>query len=213
MDSLQDRGRVQYYLGAYVGQKIARLQDAYLGGGSWAKASLAQLRKAAGAKPGANPGTWAIEFEGMPEALAGRGSAPSEGEWAVHLALTLYAVHQQSRSTKMFRESVPENGELFGLGNDARRLALTNEGEELELGQMPSAFAALVATESIQRVGYYARQVVHRLSRADISLDYVRLARQLYAFQKPYLRDGVRLEWGREFARSLKREETTEESN
>ena len=64
------------------------------------RAELAKLRRGVGRKPGDLPELWGSFLLGMPESFQGR-SGPSHAEWAVYLALTLYAVHQQSTSKTM----------------------------------------------------------------------------------------------------------------
>ena len=56
------------------------------------RAELAKLRRGVGRKPGELPELWGSFLRGMPESFQGR-SAPSAAEWAVYLALTLYAIH------------------------------------------------------------------------------------------------------------------------
>ncbi len=202
-----DEGR--HLVRGYVKARIASLQRRLLSpqGKSSAVANLARLRRSVNKKPGSTPDTWEIEFEGLPELLVGSGSEASAGEWAVHLALSLYAVHQQSQDQEMYRQS---SGEYpCGIGHAVKRLALygMQEGEELELDEMPRRFAAMVTAETIDEVAHYARQLVQQLRAKQIPLDYVCLAGQLYDYQNPYRRDAVRLEWGREFARSIKRHE------
>lgn len=58
------------------------------------RAELAKLRRGVGHAPGDLPELWGSFLRGMPESFQGR-SGPSYAEWAVYLALTLYAVHQQ----------------------------------------------------------------------------------------------------------------------
>ncbi|MDO4404232.1 MAG: type I-E CRISPR-associated protein Cse2/CasB [Atopobiaceae bacterium] len=191
----------------FVEERIVRLQDQLLiQKRPVAKAQLARLRRVAAMPPGESPEVWELEFAQLPESLAGTGAAQAtEGEWAVHLALALYATHQQSQNAGMFVRTNKETGELHGLGDGVRRLAYANqtngEGEQLSQGEMPRRFKALVTAESIAELAHYARQLVAQLRSASIPLDYARLAGQLYDFQHPYLRSRVRLEWAREFAR------------
>lgn len=197
----QERKRLE----RYVASKVCALQDGYIKGRSAAKALLARLRGAASKYPGETAETWEFEFGGLPASLAGSGDLPAtEGEWATHIALTLYAVHQQSKNTEMHRQTVEEDGVWFGLGSAAKRFASLSDdrkGEELEQGEMPRRFAALVTAESVSEVGHYARQLVQQFKNVDIPLDYGRLAGQLYEFQFPYRKKHVVLEWAREFSK------------
>ena len=66
------------------------------------RAELAKLRRGVGRAPGDLPELWGSFLRGMPESFQGR-SAPSAAEWAVYLALTLYAMHQQGNDRPMNR--------------------------------------------------------------------------------------------------------------
>lgn len=66
------------------------------------RAELAKLRRGVGHTPGDLPELWGSFLLGMPEDFQGR-SGPSHAEWAVYLALTLYAVHQQGNDQPMNR--------------------------------------------------------------------------------------------------------------
>ena len=88
------------------------LQARYLDNESRARGELAALRKGASRSPGELPEIWELTRVEVPD---GAGDAPTWEEIAVHTAMTLYAVHQQSRTEHMFSPGV-------GLGSAARRL-------------------------------------------------------------------------------------------
>lgn len=186
-------------LGAFVGRRIAAIQNAYLSASGQAKGAreLAALRHAATKAPGDVAGTWSLEFEGMPTALVGQGDVPSPGEWAVHAALTLYAIHQQSQITPMH-----QRGREHGLGQAIRQLVQrgSNAYESLEEGELPRRFAALVTAESFPETMHYARQLVSQLRGEAIPLDYALLTQQFYDLQVPGRADATKLAWGRGFA-------------
>ena len=79
---------------------------------SGTRAYLAKMRKGVGKVPGADPELWGILFEDLPEELTGRGNTPGRAELALYAALTLYAIHQQSRSLK--EENAHQRGIGFG---------------------------------------------------------------------------------------------------
>lgn len=186
-------------LRAFVGRRVASLQNAYLSptGRSKGARELAALRHAVTRKPGNTPDTWALEFEGMPDALVGRCDGPSPGEWAVHAALMLYAVHQQSQSIPMH-----QRGREHGLGQAMRQLVwrASDRYASLEQGELPRRFAALVTAESFSEAMHYARQLVGQLRGEAIPLDYALLAQQFYDLQFPERADAVKRVWGRGFA-------------
>ena len=100
---------------AFVRRKLDGLLR--LGDGA-RRAALANLRRGAGRAPGDLPSLWGTIFDGMPENMAGSGAAPSRAEWAVYIALTLYALHQQGRDPA--RE--PMNAEGAGMGRAAAQM-------------------------------------------------------------------------------------------
>lgn len=75
----------------YAAQQLHRLQALP---DNQRRAELAKLRRGIGHAPGELPELWGSFLLEMPESFQGR-SAPSAAEWAVYLALTLYAMHQQ----------------------------------------------------------------------------------------------------------------------
>jgi len=181
----------------HVSSRIHKIQNMYLSDGRGAAArQLALLRRAVEKEAGASPETWMIEFSGLPESLVGKGDRASIGETAVHLALTLYAVHQQSQNQKMHCP-----GREYDIGAAVRRyVLLTKGGAGLEDGELPRRFAAMSTAETIDEVGHNARQLIQLLRACSLPIDYGRFARQLLVFQVPSIRDSVRLEWGRGYA-------------
>ena len=99
----------------YAAQQLHRLQALP---DNQRRAELAKLRRGIGHAPGELPELWGCFLLGMPESFQGR-SAPSAAEWAVYLALTLYAVHQQGNDRPM---NCPGNT----LGRAVRQLAERN---------------------------------------------------------------------------------------
>ncbi len=184
----------------YVANRVEWLQEHRTEARS--KGTLSSLRRAVAKRPGEILDICDFEFGTLPEGLRGTGNEPATpGEWAVHLALALYATHQQSQEHDMHRLSDPDKHQYWGLGNAVKHLAI-KQSEQLEQRQMPSRFAALVTSESIEELAHYARQLVQQLRSASIPLDYGRLAGQLYWYQMPEYRGRVCLEWAREFSQS-----------
>ena len=99
----------------YAAQQLHRLQSLP---DNQRRAELAKLRRGIGHAPGELPELWGSFLLGMPESFQGR-SAPSAAEWAVYLALTLYAMHQQGNDRPM---NCPGNT----LGRAVRQLAERN---------------------------------------------------------------------------------------
>ena len=99
----------------YAAQQLHRLQALP---DNQRRAELAKLRRGIGHAPGELPELWGSFLLEMPESFQGR-SAPSAAEWAVYLALTLYAMHQQGNDCLM---NCPGNT----LGRAVRQLAERN---------------------------------------------------------------------------------------
>ena len=99
----------------YAAQQLHRLQALP---DNQRRAELAKLRRGIGHAPGELPELWGSFLLEMPESFQSR-SAPSAAEWAVYLALTLYAVHQQGNDRPM---NCPGNT----LGRAVRQLAERN---------------------------------------------------------------------------------------
>lgn len=165
----------------------AGLQEHYLRNDSQGRAALASLRKAASLAPGELPEVWALTAVPVPEHAS---DSPTWEETAVHTALTLYAVHQQSRTQGMF---LPGRG----LGHAAREL-IGPAGEE-----NPSArarFNALVTSATTTELRHHLRSLVSQLRARSIPLDHALLADDLVEFQRPGGARTVRLRWARQYA-------------
>ena len=176
-------------IGLLVNQRIGGahgLQKRYLDNESLGRAEVAALRKGANRAPGELPEIWELTRVEVPD---GAGDAPTREEIAVHTAMTLYAVHQQSRSECMF---VPGRG----LGRAAHELVGTDE-------ENPSArarFNALVTSTTVAELRHHLRNLVSLLRSRGIALDHAMLADDIVRFQRPGGAKSVRLAWAREYA-------------
>jgi CRISPR system Cascade subunit CasB len=177
---------------------IAALQRGYLEDRPHAVAALARLRRGAGREAGQLPDLWALIDTG-PLHQTPDGARPlSENELiraedALHVALTLYALHQQSRSTGMYQADRP--GRRRGLGAAVRRMMKPGEIDEPVHKRLVRAGTSPDLAVLAQRL----RDIVVLLRREGIELDHAQLAGQLYAWQWPGGADTVRREWGRSF--------------
>lgn len=163
------------------------LQHRYLEGESRARAELAQLRKAVPSAPGDVPAIWHLTSIQVPPSA---GDAPTCEEIAVHTALTLYAVHQQSRSEPMHVRNQ-------GLGHAARALVGTGADEN---DSLRARFNALVTSSTISELRHHLKSFSSLLRANGIPMDYVLLAGDLVGFQSPGGASAMRLTWAREFA-------------
>lgn len=157
------------------------------------RAILAKLRRGIGKEPGSIPELWDVTFDGLPNELIGKGGDPTCGEWAVHAALTLYALHQQGKDLK--KQCMNKEGEYLGVS--LRNLIRNDEDEQ----RIKRRFDAAVTSNCLEELTYHLRGLIQILKAQDIPLDYPALTEDLYWFQFPDIKDSVRLRWGRDFYR------------
>lgn len=162
------------------------LQGRYLNNESRARGEMAALRKGASKTPGELPEIW--ELTQVPVADSA-GDSPTREETAVHTAMTMYAVHQQSKTDPMFRPGV-------GLGRAARELV----GRDEENPSARARFNALVTSATIAELRHHVRSLISQLRARGIALDHAMLADDLVDFQRPGGAKNVRLRWARQYA-------------
>lgn len=161
------------------------LQSRYLRNESRARGELAALRKGASRSPGELPEIWELTRVEVPESA---GDAPTREEIAVHTAMTLYAVHQQSRTEHMFSPGV-------GLGSAAHDLV----GRDEENPSARARFNALVTSTTVAELRHHLRGFVSLLRARGIALDHAMLADDVLRFQQPGGARSVRLNWARQY--------------
>lgn len=176
--------------GRLVDERIAALQERYRANTSSGVSDLAALRRAATAEPGADPRVWELTLAGLP-VEAGVGDEPTDAERAVHAAMTLYAVHQQSQRDRMHRAG-------HGLGRAVRALGREIGNEDA----VRRRFEALGTAATFAGLMQHSRGLVRQLRGAAIPLDYGQFADDLLALQSPVRAGAVRLRWGRDYHRA-----------
>jgi len=189
--------------GRYVSRQITRLAAG--GHDSAAKATLARLRRGIGSAPGGMPELWESTLKGLPEELQSRDGTPTYGEWAVHTALTLYALHQQGKDST--EKNMQKEGE--SLGSAVGKLI---RDEEADLPRVKRRFDAAATADSLTEFSHHLRGLTQIMKAQDIPLDYVMLAEDLYWFQFPHVRDKIRLKWGQDFYNQFSRRREDEET-
>lgn len=174
------------------------------------RAELAQLRRGVGHAPGELPELWGSFLAEMPAELQGIKTA-SHAEWAIYLALTYYALHQQGNEANMNREG-------NGLGGAVRELAERNTSvQDWESSSVLRRFNALATAGDIYEISHHLRGLVQLLRSAKgggIPLDYPLLAAELYGLQcdQPefsHISADIKLRWGQDLYRN-KNKETSE---
>lgn len=181
----------------FVARRVTTLQAARLepgARGSRAVALLARLRRVATAEPGADPQTWDATIDGAPgtpeDPLI---SAPTKQERAIHVALAMYATAQQGRG-----EDAHERG--MGLGRAVRRLERRRPSSgEGDVSPVRRRFDALATSATMPELAVHLRGLITQLRGEKITLDYARLARDLFVYQLPGQANAVRRSWARDF--------------
>jgi CRISPR system Cascade subunit CasB len=178
-------------VGALVARRATVLQETRSRSGT--VAMLAHLRASVGREPGADPRVWSVTVDGVPGDPHGDEASPEER--AVYAALTLFAVHQQSRLTGMHQSGV-------GLGRAVARLDRARGGGDAErISPVRRRFDAVVTSDGVGEVVHHLRGLVTQLRSEGIGLDYGMLADDLEQFQRPGGADTVRRRWARQLHR------------
>lgn len=172
---------------------IARLQSGYLNDRPDAVAALARIRRGAGKPIHALPDLWGLTVtDGFYATLEGkvpRGEL-EKAENALHIAVTLWAMHQQSRrDTAMHVAGGPQ------LGRAVRALMPGDEIDE----PVRQRFVRLGTATSLDVLAQRARDIVLLLRQHAQPMDYAMFAEQLYRWQRPSERLRIHQAWGRNF--------------
>jgi len=162
--------------------------------------TLAHMRRGIGKHPGSTPWLWDVTLAGLPESMLSGNyyGDPTYGEWAVHTAMTLFALHQQGHDPK----SAPMSMDEEKLGKAIRKLVVKDE----DLPRIKRRFDAMITSDNMNEVSHHLRGLIQLLKSKHIPLDYPSLAQDLYWFQVQKTRDNVRLKWGQEFYHKEKEE-------
>ncbi|MBE1877454.1 type I-E CRISPR-associated protein Cse2/CasB [Myceligenerans pegani] len=197
-----EREYLDKQVGDFVRRRVTELQknrNEPGARGSRAVALLARLRRAADTEPGADASIWDATFKGAPEApTSGSILEPTKAEWAIHIALTTYAVHQQSGTDNMH-----EAGARFATA--VRRLEQGRATGDGDRSPVRRRFDALVTSSTLQELAVHLRGIVKQMRSESIAFDYGLLAQELYRFQVPRSIDRVRRDWARDYYASLSR--------
>ncbi|WP_016906476.1 type I-E CRISPR-associated protein Cse2/CasB [Streptomyces xiaopingdaonensis] len=174
-------------VGSTVHAFLEPLQRGYLNDEARAVAQLAQLRRGAGKSAEEVPELFGLTGT---ENLYTHGDRPGRhAHDAVHLAVTLYALHQQSQRTARMHVRGRR------LGGAVRELMPPGEIDE----PLRRRFVRVAGAASANVLAYRLRELVLLLRRAGEPLDYARLADQIEQALDPHRHLRTRQEWGREF--------------
>ncbi len=177
--------------GTFVNSQVGRLVSTLDNPGT--VAALAHLRGARTREPGSVPAIWALTMDGAPGTP--RGDEPTAEERAIHVAMTTFATHQQSRREPMHRSGGPTLG--AAVGQLERRRPHHDQG----LSPVRRRFNAVVTATSFDEVTHHLRALVSLLRAESIPLDYARFADDLVQLQRRARADTVLRRWARELYR------------
>ncbi|WP_162893115.1 type I-E CRISPR-associated protein Cse2/CasB [Microbacterium halotolerans] len=177
----------------FTEQRVRSLLNGYRGNHSKEVAELAKLRRGVGRRVDAD-----IELLGI--ALAGPDvdivdpsqwaeDDPLPEERAAFTAITLFALHQQSRRDA----SMHHRG--YSIGRSTRLLA-----RKVDRDSVRQRFTALGTATTWDETVQHARGLIQQLRQHTIPLDYGRFARDLFDLHVGS-GDRVRMTWGRDFYR------------
>lgn len=143
---------------------------------------LAALRRGLGREPGTVATMWPYYARLRPD------GAVTGVLHAEHLALVLFALHQQSQSTLVHRPGQ-------SLGRAALRLRSSGSFSDEAVDRR---FTALATSTSVDELGWHLRSLVSQIRAVTplIGLDYTRLLQDLVAYADPAGQGPVRRRWG-----------------
>ena len=196
---MSDSSQVFYF----VETKVSQLSRS----GSQQTATLAKLRRCLGKPPGASPEAWELTLSDLPESLVGYDGEPSYAEWAIHLALTLFALHQQGKP-----DSISVSGISFGKA--VRHLVAPDGSNE---NGVKRRFDAVLTAKGINEFAHHARGLIQLMKANDVRMDYPSFARDVFYYQFSDSQDRVRLRWGEDYyqvssAQNITSERETDEN-
>ncbi|MFF4323807.1 type I-E CRISPR-associated protein Cse2/CasB [Streptomyces sp. NPDC001568] len=178
-----------------VAQHVRTLQHAYHRDSPQAVQALARLRRGIGRQANETPDLWGLLgieafYDAQPDGRRLSDAEALRAERAAHVAVTLWALHQQSQ--RSHRMHVDDG---ISLGTAVRRLMSGTERDEPIQKRLLRAGTAT----TFDVLGQRLRELVVLLRKAEIPLDYGLLAEQLDQWQQPGGPRLVRQAWGRSF--------------
>lgn len=172
---------------------ITGLQSGYTRDRPDAVGALARIRRGAGKPIHSIPDLWGLTGTELLHQRIDERRRPDDfvrAENAVHIAVTLWALHQQSRrDAPMHLAGGPQ------LGRAVRDIMPRDEIDE----PLRRRFVRVGTSTSLDMLAQRLRDIVLVLRQHAQPMDYSALAAQLYLWQLPAYRNGVHRAWGRNF--------------
>lgn len=170
--------------------------DGYLDDNARAVAAIAQLAHAAKHEVGEDPEIMPWTVPDMTDTLIypkglSADSGPTDEERAAHVAVTLFAIHQQSK-----REMAVHTDAYVSLGRAIGAMAPGNFNEK----GIRSTFDKVQMASSWSMMVQHAHHLIRLLKREDRQLNYGLFAQDLLKLRQGRERaNEVRLRWGRDY--------------
>mgnify|MGYP003589708793 CR=1 FL=1 len=165
-----------------------RISSVYL-----SKEVLAKLRRGVGKKLGEIPEL--LEFVLPADSIVKSPQQETAAEKAIYTALTLYAFHQQGHEDCVNKD-VEKSGYNSSFGHAVRNLIENDKTREIAITRR---FNTVLTAKDMTEWAVHARGLIGLFKNANISLDYSKLAVELYWFQQDEYRRNVILQWGRDY--------------
>ncbi|MEU3073550.1 type I-E CRISPR-associated protein Cse2/CasB [Streptomyces laurentii] len=163
-------------------------------------AELAALRSGTGREAGTVAAMWPFHRTSMASEWRDKGSLTRDLT-AEHVALTLFARHQQTHDHRMH---VPGHSPGTAAGLLARKAATDSDGKG-ETAALERRFGVLLTSADADELAMHLRYLVPRLNKARIGLDYDLIRSALRTWDDPRWTDavsGYRHKWDRDFHRA-----------
>ncbi|MFF0051650.1 type I-E CRISPR-associated protein Cse2/CasB [Streptomyces sp. NPDC005498] len=187
-------------IGEHTGGERAPYWATFDPGSRDAGAELAALRSGTGREAGAVAAMWPFHRTRMASEWRDKGSLTRDLA-AEHVALTLFARHQQAQSHRMH---VPGNSPGTAAGELAKKAAAGGEGKSATAA-LERRFGVLLTSADADECAMHLRSLIPLLNQAGVGLDYDLLRSALRVWDDPHRPDTVsklRQQWDRDFHRA-----------
>ncbi|MDX3851331.1 type I-E CRISPR-associated protein Cse2/CasB [Streptomyces sp. AK02-01A] len=182
-------------VGTAAAARIRSLQYGYREDIPGPVSASARIRRGAGKAAGAVPDLWGMTGLELLDDAALAGLDVDRADEALHISVTLWALHQQGHREANMHLTGP------GLGAAVRRLMPEGEIDE----PIRKRFVRAGTAQTLDSLAQRLRELVLLLRADAVPLDYGLLADQLYRWQKRAERGEIQRAWGRSFQIGLAR--------
>lgn len=172
------------------------------------KAILAKLRNSIGREISYSVDICQYIFSRIPYDFLGKTKKMTEEENAIFVALQLYSLHQQGKEVNVHfsskdHENIKEirGYRSYNLGDSLSAIRVENESTAMD-----RRFNFMILSSTIDELKIHLRSLIGIFkSKSDDKIDYAKLAKDLYCFQKGN-EEEIRLSWARSYYSNKKQE-------